>query len=287
MLSLMYITNDPAVARIAEASGVDRIWVDMEFIGKTARQGGMDTVQLHHTIDDIRAIRAAVSKSEVLVRVNPIHEATADYGDSAWEIPAAIDAGADVVMLPFFRTGDEVRTFLELVNGRAKTMLLLETPEAVEIIDDILALDGIDEIHIGLNDLSLGYGKPFMFELLADGTVERLCRKFREKGIPYGFGGIAALGKGMLPAERVIREHYRLGSTRAILSRSFCNTGIVTDLAEVKRIFRLGMADIRALEAECAAHAPEDAYFTDNQRHVALAVKVIHAGIVEREQYST
>lgn len=287
MLNLMYITNDPAVARIAEANGVDRIWVDMEFIGKASRQGGMDTVQLHHTIDDIRAIRAAVSKSEVLVRVNPIHEATADYGDSAWEIPAAVDAGADVVMLPFFKTVNEVQTFLNLVSGRAKTMLLVETPEAVEIIDDILALDGIDEIHIGLNDLSLGYGLKFMFELLTDGTVERLCRKFRAKGIPYGFGGIAALGKGMLPAERVIREHYRLGSTRAILSRSFCNTNKVSDLAEVERIFRTGMAEIRALEVECSQFAPDDAYFTENQRQVAMAVKVIHAGIVERENYST
>ena len=287
MLNLMYITNDPAVARIAEASGVDRIWVDMVFIGKAARQGGMDTVQLHHTIDDIRTIRAAVTRSEVLVRVNPIHEATADYGDSAWEIPAAIDAGADVVMLPFFKTAAEVETFLRLVNGRAKTMLLVETPEAVEIIDEILALDGIDEVHIGLNDLSLGYGMKFMFELLTDGTVERLCGKFQARGIPYGFGGIAALSKGMLPAERVIREHYRLGSTRAILSRSFCNTSIVTDLGQIDRIFRTGMAEIRALEAECAAHAPEDAYFTENRHQVELAVKVIHAGIVEREQYST
>ena len=274
MLNLMYITNDPAVARIAETYGVDRIWVDMEFIGKTARQGGMDTVQLHHTIDDIRAIRAAVSKSEVLVRVNPIHESMPDYGDSAWEIPAAIDAGADVVMLPFFKTKDEVRTFLRLVDGRAKTMLLVETPEAVETIDDILALDGIDEIHIGLNDLSLGRGMKFMIELLADGTVERLCRKFRARGVPYGFGGIAALGKGMLPAERVIREHYRLGSTRAILSRSFCNTSLVTDLHEVERIFRTGMAEIRALEAECAAHMD---YFWSNRRAVEEAVAQICA----------
>lgn len=287
MLNLMYITNDPAVARIAEASGVDRIWVDMEFIGKSARQGGMDTVQLNHTIDDIRTIRAAVTKSEVLVRVNPIHDALPDYGDSAWEIPTAIDAGADVVMLPFFKTVDEVKTFIDLVDGRAKTMLLVETPEAVEVIDDILALDGIDEIHIGLNDLSLGYGMKFMFELLADGTVERLCRKFREKGIPYGFGGIAALGKGMLPAENVIREHYRLGSTRAILSRSFCNTSIVTDLSQIDQVFHSGMADIRALESECAAHAPEDEYFTENQHQVALAVQVIHASIMEREHYST
>ena len=284
MLNLMYITNDPAVARIAETYGVDRIWVDMEFIGKTARQGGMDTVQLHHTIDDIRAIRAAVSKSEVLVRVNPIHESMPDYGDSAWEIPAAIDAGADVVMLPFFKTKDEVRTFLRLVDGRAKTMLLVETPEAVETIDDILALDGIDEIHIGLNDLSLGRGMKFMFELLADGTVERLCRKFRARGVPYGFGGIAALGKGMLPAERVIREHYRLGSTRAILSRSFCNTSVVTDVGEIDRIFRTGMAEIRALEAECAQFSPDAEYFRENRREVETAVTQICAAISEKER---
>ena len=284
MLNLMYITNDPAVARIAETYGVDRIWVDMEFIGKTARQGGMDTVQLHHTIDDIRAIRAAVSKSEVLVRVNPIHESMPDYGDSAWEIPAAIDAGADVVMLPFFKTKDEVRTFLRLVDGRAKTMLLVETPEAVETIDDILALDGIDEIHIGLNDLSLGRGMKFMFELLSDGTVERLCRKFRARGVPYGFGGIAALGKGMLPAERVIREHYRLGSTRAILSRSFCNTSVVTDVGEIDRIFRTGMAEIRALEAECAQFSPDAEYFRENRREVETAVAQICAAISEKER---
>lgn len=38
-------------------------------------------------------------------------------------------------------------------------MLLLETPEAVSVVDDILKLKGIDEMFVGLNDLSLGYGK--------------------------------------------------------------------------------------------------------------------------------
>ena len=280
-LNMMYITNDPAVARIAEQNGVDRIWVDMEYIGKGKRQGGMDTVQSHHTVEDVRAIRESVQTAEVLVRVNPIHDALPDYGDSKWEIDAVVDAGADVVMLPYFKTADEVRTFLKLVGGRAKTMLLVETPEAVEAIDEILALDGIDEIHIGLNDLSLGYGMKFMFELLADGTVERLCLKFRRAGIPYGFGGIAALGKGMLPAERVIREHYRLGSTRVILSRSFCNTSLVTDLNEVERIFRTGMAEIRALERECDGHA---AYFWDNRAAVEQGVAQIRAAIEAKER---
>ena len=280
-LNMMYITNDPDVAVIAERYGVDRIWVDMEFIGKRLRQGGMDTVQSHHTIEDIRTIRAAVQRSEVLVRINPIHAATQDYGSSVWEIDAAIEAGADVLMLPYFKTVDEVRMFLALVHGRVKTMLLVETPEAVAAIDEILALDGIDEIHIGLNDLSLGYGQKFMFQLLADGTVERLCLKFREKGIPYGFGGIAALGKGMLPAERVIREHYRLGSTRVILSRSFCNTSVVTNLNEIEEIFRTGMAEIRSLEKECDYYAR---YFWDNRAAVEQGVAQICASIEEKNR---
>ena len=34
MLKLMYITNDPAVAKIAADAGVDRIFIDMEVLGK-------------------------------------------------------------------------------------------------------------------------------------------------------------------------------------------------------------------------------------------------------------
>ena len=67
-LKLMYITNNPAVARIAEEAGVDRIFVDMEYIGKADRQGGMDTVQSHHTTEDVRNIRKTVRKADIIVR---------------------------------------------------------------------------------------------------------------------------------------------------------------------------------------------------------------------------
>ena len=68
MIKLMYITNKPNIAWIAERSGVDRIFLDMESIGKAQRQCGMDTVLSSHTIDDIVNIRNTVHKSEVLVR---------------------------------------------------------------------------------------------------------------------------------------------------------------------------------------------------------------------------
>lgn len=205
MLKLMYITNQSDVAKIADENGVDRIFIDLEKIGKKERQGGMDTVQSQHSIEDISEVKNAIKQAELLVRVNPIHEETEAYSSSEEEIEEVIKHGADIIMLPFFKTLEEVQRFFRCVDGRVRTCLLLETPEAVEIVDEILKLPEVKEIHIGLNDLSLGYGKKFMFELLADGTVERLCRKFREKEIAYGFGGIAALGKGMLPSEYIIK----------------------------------------------------------------------------------
>ena len=117
-LKLMYITNRPDVAAIAERNGVDRIFVDMEYIGKAERQGKMDTVQNHHTVEDVKRVRAAITDAELLVRVNPIHDATDEYCSSEDEINAVIEAGADIIMLPYFKTIQEIHDFLSIVNGR-------------------------------------------------------------------------------------------------------------------------------------------------------------------------
>lgn len=276
MLKLMYITNRPDIAQIAESAGVDRIFVDLEFIGKDERQGGLDTVKSHHTAQDVAVIKRAVANAEVLARVNPIHDALPDYCSSADEINAVIGSGADLVMLPYFKTVEEVREFVRLVDGRAKTMLLLETPEAVEQIDEILTVSGIDEIHIGLNDLSIGYGRQFMFELLTDGTVEQLCFKFRKKGIPFGFGGIASIGKGALPSEHIIKEHYRLGSSCVILSRSFCDVKKMRHIGMINATFLRGVKQIRQLEAECCQHSR---FFFDNEAEVSRLVNRIAKGM--------
>ena len=268
----MYITKRPEIARIAEEAGVDWIFVDMEFIGKDARQGGLDTVQNHHTVEDVKNVKAAVTKAKVLVRVNPIHEALADYPSSEDEIDSTIESGADIVMLPFFKTIAEVERFIRIVDGRVKTCLLVETPEAALLLDDILNVDGIDMIHLGLNDLHLALGMKFMFELLSDGTVDRLAAKIKAKDIPFGFGGVATLTGGAMPGSMVIKEHYRLGSSMVIVSRSFCNTDKITDLEEVRHIFQTGIADIRRLEEEAERAAN---YFSNNRRAVIDSVKDI------------
>lgn len=272
MLNLMYITNNPDVARIAEESGVDRIFVDMEFIGKDIRQGGLDTVQNHHTIEDIRCIKSVLGKAKLLVRINPIHKNFDGYFDSKEEIEAAIDAGADILMLPFFRTVKEVEEFIAYVDGRVQTCLLLETPEAANLIDEILNVPGIDMVHIGLNDLHLGLGMTFMFELLANGMVDLLAGKIKARGIPFGFGGIAGLHGGALPGSFVLKEHYRLGSSMVILGRSFCNTSVITDKEEIKRTFNSGISQIRELETEIQNVVD---YFDTNHKSVVEAVNKI------------
>ncbi len=269
-VKLMYITNNPEVADIAQSAGVDRIFVDLEYIGKDLRQGGMDTVQSKHTVEDVKRISEVLTKSELLVRINPIHEKGETYGSSMEEIDAVIENGAEIIMLPYFKSVDEAKTFISLVGGRAKTMLLIETPEAAEIIDEILELSGIDELYVGLNDLSLGYGKKFMFELLADGTVERLVTKIKEKGIPYGFGGLASLDGGLIPGRIILKEHYRLGSSSVILSRTFCNANKVDNLDMIRETFNRGVSDIRECE-----NSVDESDFDNNKEEVCRLVENI------------
>jgi citrate lyase beta subunit len=118
-LKLMYITNDEKIAKIAENCGVDWIFIDLEINSKVERQGHLNTVISCHSIGDVKKIRSVLTKSELLVRVNPIYE------DSSEEIDKVINNGADIVMLPFFKNKEEVKTFVDYVNGRTKACLLL------------------------------------------------------------------------------------------------------------------------------------------------------------------
>ncbi len=275
-LILMYITNHPIVAQIAQSHGVDRIWIDLETLGKEERQKNLNTVKSHHTTDDIRKIAPLLDTSELLVRINPWNT------HSEEELEQVIDAGANRIMLPMWRTAREVSNFLKAVAGRTKVSLLLETREAEACLDEVLELPGIDEIHIGLNDLHLSYGLTFMFELLANGTVEAICKKIRDKGIPYGFGGIARIGEGMLPAEKIVMEHYRLGSTRTILSRSFCNTEEISDVKQIEQLFAHNMKKLR--EAEAKAQAASRTDYQNNRLEVMICVNTIVTAIRERRK---
>lgn len=199
--------------------GIDIIFLDLEIIGKIERQGHLNTViSKHHNIEDVKLIRNVIKNSKLLVRCNPIHKNSYD------EINRIIDYGAQEIMLPYFKTIREVETFLEIVNNRVDVNLLFETPQSIFRLENILKLGQINNIHIGLNDLHLGLGLNFMFEILASDIFSTIINTINKSGIPYGIGGIASLNKGDVRGELVLAEYYRLGANRTIISRSLVNS---------------------------------------------------------------
>lgn len=212
-LMILASTIDDAI--LAQSAGVDRVFYDLEYIGKAERQRGRDTVKYHNDIELIPALRKVITTSSLLVRTNPIHAYT------AIEIEKAIQYGADYLMLPMVVDSHDVEAYVRLVAGRAKVIIMIETAAAMTRLDEILEVPGIDEIFIGLNDLHISLGLNFLFEPLSGGLVDYIAEKCSSKGVPFGFGGIARIGDGILPADLILGEHKRLGSSSVILSRTF------------------------------------------------------------------
>lgn len=238
-MTTMILDNDIQNIKIYDKSGVNRIFIDLERNEKQKRQGHLDTIISSHCLEDIKKVKPILKNAELLVRVNPIYE------NSATEISKSIENGADIIMLPMFKTVAEVKLFIDYVDKKAKSCLLLETSEALARIDDILEIEGIDEIHIGLNDLHLAMGLDFMFELMGDGIVEYITSKIKLKNIPFGIGGVARMDEGMLMGNIIIKEHVRLGSSMVILSRTFKR-----DLDIDKEIFNKELTKLQSIENE-------------------------------------
>ena len=110
-LKLMILAADSQSALKAQKSGVDRVFYDLEWIGKNERQHGRNTVKSNNSIDDIPAVREVLKESELLVRTNPIH------AYSKAEIDKAIAYGANVLMLPMVMDQHDVEQYVEMVAG--------------------------------------------------------------------------------------------------------------------------------------------------------------------------
>lgn len=214
---LTLITNDPTLAQRADRAGVDRVGIDLERLGKADRQRGLASRLSEHTTDDLAAVAASLQRAELFVRVNPLNADTPD------EVETVLRFGAKVLMLPYFRTVSEVETFVRVVDGRASVMILVETAAALVRIRDILAVPGIDEMMVGLNDLSLDLGADDRFEVLASPLLDLLASEARRAKTPYSFGGVARVDDQCLPiaADLVLAQYPRLGATGAWISRSF------------------------------------------------------------------
>lgn len=267
MLELIQITGDPAFAQRCDALEGFRVFVDLERLGKAQRQAGRNTFISTHQVEDVARVRAVLRHARLMVRVNPLNEGTRA------EVDAVLERGADLLMLPVFTDGEQLRAFARIVAGRAPIVPLLETAGALRTLDDWIATPGLHEVYVGLNDLHLSLGCRFMFEPLADGSVDRVAAAARRQGLRFGFGGIARLDEGLLPGRDVLAEHMRLGSGAVILSRTF-HDAIGDD-------FERQVAALRAAERELRQRTPEQQ--EQDRRRIAAAIQGIAAAMGRRE----
>ncbi|MEM7240636.1 MAG: aldolase [Pseudomonadota bacterium] len=245
------IVDDPEIAGFISKQGVHRLFVDLEVNGKHKRQGHLDTVQSVQTMDTVSRIRDGAPEGHLLVRINPFHDGTAA------EVDEVIAHGADSIMLPMFHDYDTLAAFLDLLNDRIEAVPLFETVGSIAALPKIIEQLPISTLHFGLNDLSLERGDKMIFSPLAKDVLEDASQALKAKGIPFGIGGIARVSEGKIPPELLLGEHVRLGSSAAILSRSFHRQaktleelkGVMnfeTEIAKLLRIyesFRAGTED--------------------------------------------
>ena len=235
-LILTFWTGDLELARAADRAGVDRVGVDLEVIGKAKRQGGMDTWISGHKEDLIPAMRERLSQAKLFARTNPLHPGSVD------EVERLIDMGVEVLMLPFFTNSQEVAKFARIVRDRAYVVPLLENVLAAGRIQELVELDEIQEVHVGINDLGLSLGFQNRFLTLATDLVIQIASCVSDSGKRLGIGHVGrAMDNSLpIPSDLVYAQYARLGATATIISRKFvydagmAETEFITEIQKVR-----------------------------------------------------
>lgn len=82
-----------------------------------------------------------------------------------------------------FRGGD-VSAAMATMNDERLVMIQIETPSALEACEEIAALDGVDVLFVGPNDLSIALGVPGkLTDPLVEGAIDRVAAACRAAGI--------------------------------------------------------------------------------------------------------
>lgn len=211
-LMLFLFTTDPDFAATAEMSGVDSIIIDWENHNKKSRQLDYSTEINFDTPEDVARIASQV-QIPVTVRINSLGLHT------KFEIEEAIKNGAKIIMLPMASDAREVQEFIDLVDGRAKTIIQIETQRLVEDCDKLKFLPW-DYAYIGLNDLMVSPRDNYIWNALLDGTVSHIYQTLANKDV--GFGGVTVVTGGYpIPFIELLAEMSRLGCKLSFLRRSF------------------------------------------------------------------
>ncbi|KAI0022434.1 Phosphoenolpyruvate/pyruvate domain-containing protein [Xylariomycetidae sp. FL0641] len=189
------------VSRILARAGVDWVMVDCE-------HGNIDDAAMHEAVPAIAS--CGVSP---LVRIPDMQ---------GWMVKRALDAGAHGILIPLLRSVEEAKRivaaakfppqgqrglgspfamerftpvpsmteYLQHANGSLLTMVQIETQEALDAVDEIAAVPGIDVLFVGPFDLGNNIGHPILDGVMQPElhkAIDRILEATNKAGKKCGF----------------------------------------------------------------------------------------------------
>jgi 4-hydroxy-2-oxoheptanedioate aldolase len=216
------------IAQIAKTAGFNTLYVDME----------------HNTLSIDTVCQICIAAQQIgitpLVRV-PAN--TPDY------IGRVLDGGAMGVITPHVRSAAEAREMVQLVkfpplggrsaggalsqyqyrsfpitetnaamNEATSLVIMLETTDALENVEEIIGTDGVDMMLIGSNDLcgEMGISGQYDHSRLS-AAFERAIAAARKAGKHIGIGGLAARNDLMTKFVQMGARYVSTGTDLAFL----------------------------------------------------------------------
>ena len=200
LLGTLLTLNAPEVAELLGEAGFDWLFVDAEHGTFDARelqamlQGAGRAVECLirvPALDEI-SIKKALDVGAAGLIVPQVHSAEQAERVVQWaRYPPAGSRGLGVARAQ--RYGFQLREYLRTANDHIVLVVQAESAEAVQNIEAIVRVPGIDAVLIGPYDLSASLGRPGEIEHPAvRDAIQQIARVCRAGGVPVGIFGMTA-----------------------------------------------------------------------------------------------
>jgi hypothetical protein len=261
-MDILLFTHDAGHAAAATAAGIAQVVVDWEWRGKAERQADRNTQISKATVEDLRAVHAAVGE-RVICRINNT------AGERIAERNLAIDNGAAEVWLPMVRSVAEVEQCLVDIDGRARLGIMVETREAMRLGRELSQLP-LSRVYVGLHDYCIDTRSSNLFRPIIDGTLD--CFRQDYSGAMAVAGVTRPGGGAPIPQRLLLAAMVRLGCTFGVARRAFLADVAAADVSAA-------LDDIAEEVARLAARSDREVAHD----HAALT-RLIEAGVAPRQR---
>ncbi len=187
--------NSPVVAELLSHLGFDWLWFEMEHtaLGVEAVLGMLQATNGSEASSVVRVpwndrtlIKRVLDTGPDGILIPLVNDREqAEYAVRAMKYPPLGERGAGLGRAQCY--GLHMAEYLETANDEVQTLLMIEHAQAVEKIDEILAVKGVDSVMIGALDLSgsmglLGQaGHPSV-----EAAVQRVLAACKKAAVPCG-----------------------------------------------------------------------------------------------------